>query len=147
MLNELHIENIAVIEKADIDFSKGLNILTGETGAGKSIVIDSIGAVLGCEVEIETIDKKKVGLKVPAGISYGTRLRIPNQGVRRRGGYGSLLVRIVIATPKKISSRERELYEQILAAENGGSPQGTNTAPPSGGKPEGKEKKKKGFFK
>ncbi len=104
-------------------------------------------AVLGCEVEIETIDKKKVGLKVPAGISYGTRLRIPNQGVRRRGGYGSLLVRIVIATPKKISSRERELYEQILAAENGGSPQGTNTAPPSGGKPEGKEKKKKGFFK
>ena len=43
MLNELHIENIAVIEKADIAFGRGLNILTGETGAGKSIVIDSIG--------------------------------------------------------------------------------------------------------
>ena len=47
MLNELHIENIAVIEKADISFGSGLNVLTGETGAGKSIVIDSIGAVLG----------------------------------------------------------------------------------------------------
>ena len=47
MLNELHIENIAVIERADINFERGLNILTGETGAGKSIVIDSIGAVLG----------------------------------------------------------------------------------------------------
>lgn len=47
MLNELHIENIAVIEKADIEFTDGLIVLTGETGAGKSIVIDSIGAVLG----------------------------------------------------------------------------------------------------
>lgn len=47
MLNHLSIENIAVIEKADIDFSKGLNVLTGETGAGKSIVVDSINAVLG----------------------------------------------------------------------------------------------------
>ena len=47
MLNELHIENIAVIEKADIRFGSGFNVLTGETGAGKSIVIDSIGAVLG----------------------------------------------------------------------------------------------------
>ena len=44
MLNELHIENIAVIERADIRFTGGLNVLTGETGAGKSIVIDSIGA-------------------------------------------------------------------------------------------------------
>jgi len=55
MLNELHIENIAVIEKADIEFSKGLNILTGETGAGKSIVIDSIGAVLGERVSKELV--------------------------------------------------------------------------------------------
>ena len=55
MLNELHIENIAVIEKADICFSKGLNILTGETGAGKSIIIDSIGAVLGDRVSRELV--------------------------------------------------------------------------------------------
>lgn len=55
MLNELHIENIAVIERADISFSKGLNVLTGETGAGKSIVIDSIGAVLGERVSRELV--------------------------------------------------------------------------------------------
>ena len=50
MLNILHIENVAVIEKADIEFSSGLNVLTGETGAGKSIIIDSIGALLGDKV-------------------------------------------------------------------------------------------------
>ena len=47
MLNLLHIENIAVIECADISFEKGFNVLTGETGAGKSIVIDAISAILG----------------------------------------------------------------------------------------------------
>ncbi len=47
MLKFLHIENIAVIEKTDIEFKEGFNVLTGETGAGKSIVIDSINAVLG----------------------------------------------------------------------------------------------------
>ena len=47
MLQRLHIENIAVIEEADICFSDGFNVLTGETGAGKSIVIDALGAVLG----------------------------------------------------------------------------------------------------
>jgi len=47
MLRFLHIENIAVIESCDIEFTEGFNVLTGETGAGKSIVIDSINAVLG----------------------------------------------------------------------------------------------------
>ncbi|MEE1239254.1 MAG: AAA family ATPase, partial [Acutalibacteraceae bacterium] len=47
MLKYLHIENIAVIESSDIEFSEGFNVLTGETGAGKSIVIDAINAVLG----------------------------------------------------------------------------------------------------
>lgn len=47
MLSLLHIENIAVIEQADIEFEDGLTVLTGETGAGKSIIIDSVGAILG----------------------------------------------------------------------------------------------------
>ena len=47
MLERLYIENIAVIEKAEIDFTLGFNILTGETGAGKSIIIDSLGLLLG----------------------------------------------------------------------------------------------------
>lgn len=47
MLSLLHIENIAVIERSDITFDRGFNVLTGETGAGKSIVIDAISAILG----------------------------------------------------------------------------------------------------
>ena len=47
MLSSLQIENVAVIQKADVHFEKGLNVLTGETGAGKSILIDSINAILG----------------------------------------------------------------------------------------------------
>ena len=55
MLKFLHIENIAVIERSDIEFSTGLNVLTGETGAGKSIVIDAINAVLGERTSKELI--------------------------------------------------------------------------------------------
>ena len=47
MLSLLHIENIAVIQTADIQFDRGFNALTGETGAGKSIVVDAIGAIIG----------------------------------------------------------------------------------------------------
>ena len=47
MLSLLHIENIAVIQSADISFAPGFNVLTGETGAGKSIVIDALGAAIG----------------------------------------------------------------------------------------------------
>ena len=47
MLSQLYIENIAVIERVTIDFSNQLNVLTGETGAGKSILIDAINAILG----------------------------------------------------------------------------------------------------
>ena len=55
MLELLHIENIAIIERADIAFGSGFNALTGETGAGKSIVIDALGAVLGQRTSRELI--------------------------------------------------------------------------------------------
>lgn len=55
MLTQLHIENIAVIEKADISFCAGLCVLTGETGAGKSIIIDSINMLLGSRVNKDII--------------------------------------------------------------------------------------------
>lgn len=55
MLDTLYIENIAVIEKTSIDFTGGFNVLTGETGAGKSIVIDSISAILGNRTSKELI--------------------------------------------------------------------------------------------
>lgn len=85
MLKFLHIENIAVIEKTDIEFKEGFNVLTGETGAGKSIVIDAINAVLGertskdlirtgCENAIVSavfcdVDKKTCELLSENGIS------------------------------------------------------------------------------
>lgn len=55
MLLSLHIENIAVVERADVEFRPGLNVLTGETGAGKSIVIDSLYAVTGGRTSRELV--------------------------------------------------------------------------------------------
>lgn len=55
MLQSLHIENVAVIEKADIDFTTGMTVLTGETGAGKSIVIDALSALLGERITREVV--------------------------------------------------------------------------------------------
>ena len=55
MLSQLFIQNIAVIQKASIDFEKGFNVLTGETGAGKSIIIDAIHAVLGDRTSKELV--------------------------------------------------------------------------------------------
>lgn len=55
MLSSLHIENIAVIESADISFPAGLSVLTGETGAGKSMIIDSINMILGGRTNREVI--------------------------------------------------------------------------------------------
>lgn len=66
MLSLLHIENIAVVEKADIEFAAGLNILTGETGAGKSIVIDALGAVLGGRVSRDLVRTGAKGAAVTA---------------------------------------------------------------------------------
>ena len=55
MLCNLYIENIAVIQQADIDFSGGLTVLSGETGAGKSIIIDALSAILGGRTSRELI--------------------------------------------------------------------------------------------
>ncbi|MBO7681570.1 MAG: AAA family ATPase, partial [Clostridia bacterium] len=55
MLSELNIQNIAVIESADIGFGPGLNVLSGETGAGKSIIVDALSAVLGERTSRELI--------------------------------------------------------------------------------------------
>lgn len=57
MLHNLHVKNLALIEEAEVDFSKGLNILSGETGAGKSIIIGSIGAAIGEKVSKDVIRK------------------------------------------------------------------------------------------
>ena len=55
MLKGLHIENIAVVKNADIDLSEGFNVLTGETGAGKSVVIDGINMLTGARISRDVI--------------------------------------------------------------------------------------------
>ncbi|MDR0438872.1 MAG: molecular chaperone DnaJ [Methanocalculaceae archaeon] len=107
-------------------------------------------AALGCDVLVETLDKKTVSLKVPAGISYGTHLRIPGEGVRRRGNFGNLLIRVVIVTPKRLSAAERELYEQLLAEEGNASKMEETKDPKSSSGSDvlrGEKKKKRSFFK
>jgi DNA repair protein RecN (Recombination protein N) len=69
MIQLLHIENIAVIEKADITFGRGLNVLTGETGAGKSIVIDALSAVIGGRASRELVRTDAAGATVTAVFS------------------------------------------------------------------------------
>ena len=66
MLFSLHIENVAVVKSLDIDFSRGFNALTGETGAGKSIIIDSINLILGAKSERELIRHGEKSLFVSA---------------------------------------------------------------------------------
>ena len=59
MLNSLSIRNVVLIDKLDLEFSAGLSILTGETGAGKSILLDSLGLVLGGRAETALIRSGK----------------------------------------------------------------------------------------
>ncbi len=66
MLSVLKIENIAIIESAEIEFSRGFNVLSGETGAGKSIILDSINAVLGFRTSRELIRTGETEAKVTA---------------------------------------------------------------------------------
>ncbi len=75
MLSLLHIENIAIIESADICFDSGFNVLTGETGAGKSIVIDAISAVLGERTSRELIRTGAKSALVTAVFTGLPRLR------------------------------------------------------------------------
>jgi len=57
MLKSLHVENIALIDNIDIDFEPGLNIITGETGAGKSILIDALGSAIGEKISADSLRK------------------------------------------------------------------------------------------
>lgn len=84
MLKYLHIENIAIIESADIEITEGFNVLTGETGAGKSIIIDSINAVLGERTYKEIIRNnadKAVVSAVFGNLSNACRIALSEYGI------------------------------------------------------------------
>ena len=81
------------------------------------IEISPAQAVIGTTTEIETIDKRHIDLNVPAGIQFGTALKIGGEGVKRRGKHGDLLVRVKIVTPKSVSGEQKELYQKAAELE------------------------------
>ena len=88
MLQLLHIENIAVIEEAEITFAPGFNALTGETGAGKSIVIDALGAVLGQRTSRDLI-RTGAAKAFVSGLFTGVPEKLPvleENGIAAEGG-------------------------------------------------------------
>jgi len=81
------------------------------------IEISPAQAVLGTSVDIETIDKRHIDLKIPAGVQYNTALKVSGEGVRRRGKPGDLLIRVKIVTPRSVSNEQKELYAKIADLE------------------------------
>ena len=100
MLELLHIENIAIIEAADIEFAPGFNALTGETGAGKSIVIDSLSAVLGQRTSRELIRTGAEKAFVSAAFS-GMAPELTEELGIQPGADGTLLLQREIQTDGK----------------------------------------------
>lgn len=107
MLTSLHIENIAVIEQAGIEFRPGLNVLTGETGAGKSMVIDAINAVLGERISRDVVRTGSTEARVTAMFS---EISSHTAAVLEEMGYppdedGLLLIQRTISAEGKGSCR------------------------------------------
>lgn len=103
MLRELFIENIAVIEKESIVFSKGFNVFTGETGAGKSILIGSINAILGGRISkdlVRTGEKKASVTAVFSSYSSKTAEILLNLGISIEEGEDLILQREITSEGK-----------------------------------------------
>ena len=100
MLSVLKIRNIAIIENAEIEFSKGFNVLTGETGAGKSIILDSINAVLGFRTSRELIRTGETEAEVTALFSFvgeNTKNKLSELGLPTNDDNSLLITRTINA--------------------------------------------------
>ena len=116
MLTTLTVENFALIENVAIEFGAGLNILTGETGAGKSILIDALGAVLGNRCGVNRIRKGADKLSIAATFSEGLRLR----RTVSRTGKGSITLNdkpITLAQLKKVCAELVDVHGQNKSLE------------------------------
>lgn len=103
MLSLLHIENIAVISEADICFDRGFNVLTGETGAGKSIVIDAIGAIIGARTSRDLIRTGAKSARVSAVFRDIPKLEwFEQQGIEPDENGELLLERTILSDGKNI---------------------------------------------
>ncbi|MBO5857819.1 MAG: AAA family ATPase, partial [Clostridia bacterium] len=100
MLSVLKIRNIAIIENAEIEFNKGFNVLTGETGAGKSIILDSINAVLGFRTSRELIRTGETEAEVTALFSFvgeKTNEKLKDLGLPQNDDNSLLITRTITA--------------------------------------------------
>ena len=98
MLLELHIRNFAIIEEANLEFGAGLNVLSGETGAGKTIILSALGLLLGSRASPDMIRAGEKEAVVEGLFELEGEAAMPELDVRKRdGGSRELLVRRVIA--------------------------------------------------
>src|SRR3954454_10373650 len=83
MLAELNISNFAIIDKLYLRMGQGFNALTGETGAGKSIIIDALGALLGSKIGPEFVRHGSPNARVEGLFDLGTMQEVPREALRR----------------------------------------------------------------
>ena len=122
MLLSLKIENIAIIESADIEFDSGLNVLTGETGAGKSIIIDSINAVLGERTSRELIRTGAQSASVTAlfsGVSKATAARLSEYDIEPDED-GNILLRRTLGSDGKNTCRINGVPSNVASLRQAG---------------------------
>lgn len=113
MLNTIDIKNIAVIEKLNIDFTASLNVLTGETGAGKSIIIDSINLILGARASRTLIRHGEEKAYVGAMFSVGKELSEPLAELGINASDGELLItREITADGRSLARINSEMVPQ-----------------------------------
>lgn len=97
MLRQLAIRNVVLIDRLDLEFDAGLNVLTGETGAGKSILLDSLGLALGARAESSLVrqgeDSASVSAEVELGADHPARTILEEQGIETESGEPILLRR------------------------------------------------------
>ena len=111
MLKTLTVENFALIENVTVEFGVGLNILTGETGAGKSILIEALGAILGNKIGVSKIRKGADFLRVEAIFSDGLIItrKISRTGKNSITAGGKS---ITLASLKKIGAELLDTHDQ-----------------------------------
>ena len=109
MLESLHIENIAIIKTIDVDFRPGFTVLTGETGAGKSIIIDSIELLLGKKADKELVrngEEEATVLGIFSDLSASARLRLSELGLlSEQDDDCSVMIRRTVSTDGRSSIR------------------------------------------
>ena len=122
MLSLLKISNVAIIENAEIEFTKGLNVLTGETGAGKSIILDALGAVLGFRTQKNIIRTGAHQASVSAVFSdtpQQARAYLSDYGIEPEQD-GSLIISRIISEDKNICRVNGEPVTVAVLRELGG---------------------------